>query len=144
MKAMILAAGRGERLKPLTNSTPKALIKVNNQSLIEKHLHALASSGFTEIVINTSYLANQIEEAVGNGEKFGIKVIFSREQKEILGTGGGIFNALPLLGDTDILVINADVYTDYVFTQKMIGYAGYFIEKLKTGCAGLMIYINIA
>jgi len=121
MKAMILAAGRGERLRPLTDSTPKALIKVGTQPLIEKHLYALASSGFTEVIINTSYLAKQIEETVGEGKKFGIKVTFSREQKEALGTGGGIFNALPLLGDTDILVVNADIYTDYAFTQKMIG-----------------------
>ena len=108
MKAMILAAGLGKRLKPLTNDIPKPLLKVGNQSLIERNIRSLLSYGFDEIVINVSYLGNMITEHVL--EIFpNNKIIFS-EESEPLGTGGGIKNALKLLGDEPFMLINADIY----------------------------------
>ena len=108
MKAMILAAGLGKRLKPLTNDIPKPLLKVGNQSLIERNIRSLLSYGFDEIVINVSYLGNMITEHVL--EIFpNNKIIFSKES-EPLGTGGGIKNALKLLGDEPFMLINADIY----------------------------------
>jgi len=110
MKAMILAAGFGKRLKPLTNDTPKPMLKVGNQSLIERNIHSLINSGFDEIVINVSYLGNilikHVLELFPNNN-----IIFSKES-EPLGTGGGIQNALELLGDEPFMLINADVYHD--------------------------------
>ena len=108
MKAMILAAGLGKRLKPLTNDIPKPLLKVGNQSLIERNIRSLLNYGFDEIVINVSYLGNMITEHVL--EIFpNDKIIFSKES-EPLGTGGGIQNALKLLGDDPFMLINADIY----------------------------------
>ena len=108
MKAMILAAGLGKRLKPLTNDIPKPLLKVGNQSLIERNIRSLLNYGFDEIVINVSYLGNMITEHVL--EIFpNNKIIFS-EESEPLGTGGGIKNALKLLGDEPFMLINADIY----------------------------------
>ena len=108
MKAMILAAGIGKRLKPLTNDIPKPLLKVGNQSLIERNIRSLLNYGFDEIVINVSYLGNMITEHVL--EIFpNNKIIFSKES-EPLGTGGGIKNALKLLGDEPFMLINADIY----------------------------------
>ena len=108
MKAMISAAGLGKRLKPLTNDIPKPLLKVGNQSLIERNIRSLLNYGFDEIVINVSYLGNMITEHVL--EIFpNNKIIFSKES-EPLGTGGGIQNALKLLGDKPFMLINADIY----------------------------------
>lgn len=108
MKAMILAAGLGKRLKPLTNDIPKPLLKVGNQSLIERNIRSLLNYGFDEIVINVSYLGNMITEHVL--EIFpNNKIIFS-EESEPLGTGGGIQNALKFLGDKPFMLINADIY----------------------------------
>ena len=108
MKAMILAAGLGKRLNPLTNDIPKPLLKVGNQSLIERNIRSLLNYGFDEIVINVSYLGNMITEHVL--EIFpNNKIIFSKES-EPLGTGGGIKNALKLLGDEPFMLINADIY----------------------------------
>jgi len=108
MKAMILAAGLGKRLKPLTNDIPKPLLKVGNQSLIERNIRSLLNYGFDEIVINVSYLGNMITEHVL--EIFpNNKIIFS-EESEPLGTGGGIKNALKFLGDEPFMLINADIY----------------------------------
>ena len=108
MKAMILAAGLGKRLKPLTNDIPKPLLKVGNQSLIERNIRSLLNYGFDEIVINVSYLSHMITEHVL--EIFpNNKIIFSEESKP-LGTGGGIQNALKLLGDEPFMLINADIY----------------------------------
>jgi len=108
MKAMILAAGLGKRLKPLTNDIPKPLLKVGNQSLIERNIRSLLNYGFDEIVINVSYLGNMITEHVL--ELFpNNKIVFS-EESEPLGTGGGIVNALELLGDKPFMLINADIY----------------------------------
>jgi len=116
MKAMILAAGKGERMRPLTEHTPKPLLKVAGQSLIEYHIKALASAGVTELVINTYWLGEQIPQALGSGDRYGVSIHYSPES-ELLETGGGIFNALPLLGDEPFIVINGDVWMDYPFGQ---------------------------
>ncbi|AZD38526.1 Nucleotidyl transferase [Pseudomonas chlororaphis subsp. aurantiaca] len=114
MKAMILAAGKGERMRPLTLTTPKPLIRAAGVPLIEYHLQALARAGFTEIVINHAWLGQQIEDHLGDGSRFGLSIRYSPEG-EPLETGGGIFRALPLLGDEPFVVVNGDVWTDYDF-----------------------------
>jgi len=114
MKAMILAAGRGERMRPLTDKTPKPLLEVNGQRLIEYHIHALAAAGIKEIVINTAWLGEQIPEYLGDGSRYGVSIQYSNEG-EALETGGGIFNALPLLGDDPFIIVNGDVWSDYEF-----------------------------
>ena len=115
MKAMILAAGKGERMRPLTLTTPKPLIRVGGVPLIEYHLRALARAGFTEIVINHAWLGQQIEDHLGDGSRFGLSIRFSPEG-EPLETGGGIFRAMPLLGDDAFVVVNGDIWTDYDFS----------------------------
>lgn len=112
MIAMILAAGKGERLRPLTETIPKALVEVRGQSLLERHLALLAASGIETVVVNLGWLGGQILERVGSGEKHGLKVVYSQEGDNILETGGGIHRALPMLGSEPFLVINADIYTD--------------------------------
>ncbi|MCT8163138.1 MULTISPECIES: N-acetylmuramate alpha-1-phosphate uridylyltransferase MurU [unclassified Pseudomonas] len=112
MKAMILAAGKGERMRPLTLHTPKPLLPVAGQPLIEYHLRALAAAGFTEVVINHAWLGQQIEDHLGDGSRFGLSIHYSPEG-EPLETGGGIFKALPLLGEAPFLLVNGDVWTDY-------------------------------
>ncbi|HWY24349.1 MAG TPA: nucleotidyltransferase family protein [Nevskia sp.] len=113
MKAMILAAGRGERMRPLTDSLPKPLIPVHGQRLIERHLERLAVAGVREVVINLGWLGERIEEAVGDGSRFGVSIAWSREGWPCLETGGGISNALPQLGAAPFLVLNGDIWTDY-------------------------------
>ncbi|BFT59912.1 N-acetylmuramate alpha-1-phosphate uridylyltransferase MurU [Pseudomonas moorei] len=115
MKAMILAAGKGERMRPLTLTTPKPLIRAGGVPLIEYHLRALASAGFTEIVINHAWLGQQIEDYLGDGSRYGVHIQYSPEG-EPLETGGGIFRALPLLGDEAFVVVNGDIWTDYDFS----------------------------
>lgn len=117
MNAMILAAGLGKRMRPLTDHTPKPLLKVGDKVLIEYHLEKLANAGFSRIVINTSYLAEQIETYLGDGSRYGLSIAFSREEGQPLETGGGIFQALPLLGTDPFVVINGDVWCDYPFEQ---------------------------
>lgn len=114
MKAMILAAGKGERLRPLTLHTPKPLVRAAGVPLIEYHVRALAAAGFRELVINHAWLGAQIEDYLGDGERFGVSIAYSAEG-EPLETGGGIFRALPLLGDEPFLVVNGDIWTDYPF-----------------------------
>lgn len=116
MKAMILAAGKGERMRPLTLTTPKPLIPVSGMPLIEYHIRALAKAGFTELVINHAWLGQQIEDYLGNGQQFGISIQYSAEG-EPLETGGGILKALPLLGEQPFLIVNGDVFCDYPFKQ---------------------------
>ncbi|MCU1726564.1 nucleotidyltransferase family protein [Pseudomonas sp. 7P_10.2_Bac1] len=116
MKAMILAAGKGERLRPLTLHTPKPLVRAGGVPLIEYHLRALAAAGFTEIVINHAWLGQQIEDYVGDGARFGVSIQYSAEG-EPLETGGGIVKALPLLGDKPFVVVNGDIWTDYDFAR---------------------------
>lgn len=110
---MILAAGEGTRLRPLTNEIPKPLIRVGQQSLIERHLQRLANAGFTHIVINVRYKKQLLIDTLGDGINYGIKIIYSEETDAVLDTGGGIKRALPLLGNDVFLAINADVYTDW-------------------------------
>ena len=115
MKAMILAAGRGERMRPLTDFTPKPLIKVGGKSLIVWHLEHLAKAGFTEVVINDAHLGEQIEQALGNGSQWEMHIQYSPE-KIALETAGGIANALPLLGNQPFLVVNGDTFTGIDFS----------------------------
>ena len=114
MKAMILAAGRGERLRPLTLETPKPLLRVGGKPLIQWHLERLAGVGIREVVINTAWLGEQIEQALGDGGGFGLSIRYAREETP-METLGGLRHALPLLegGDPDFLVINGDVWSDF-------------------------------
>ena len=121
MKAMILAAGRGERLRPLTDSTPKPLIMAGRMRLIEYHLFNLANAGFKDVVINVAWLGQKIIDTLGQGEKYNLNIIYSDEDGQALETGGGIYNALPLLGSEPFLVINGDVWTDYPL-EKLRGF----------------------
>ncbi|VVP49646.1 N-acetylmuramate alpha-1-phosphate uridylyltransferase [Pseudomonas fluorescens] len=115
MKAMILAAGKGERMRPLTLTTPKPLVRAGGVPLIEYHLRALAAAGFTEIVINHAWLGQQIEDYLGDGSQYGVSIQYSPEG-EPLETGGGILRALPFLGSEAFLVVNGDIWTDYDFS----------------------------
>lgn len=121
---MLLAAGRGERMRPLTEHTPKALLKAGPLSLIEHHLLRLAGSGFRHVVVNHAYRGAQIEAALGDGGRYGLEIRYSPEDEPGLETGGGIHRALPLLGAAPFLVINADVYTDYPFAALPGRFAG--------------------
>ncbi len=116
MKAMILAAGRGERMRPLTDILPKPLIEVRGKALIVWHLEKLAKNGFNEVVINIAHLGYKIPEFLGDGSKWGIKISYSDEQKSgALESAGGIKKALPLLGDKPFLVLNGDIFCEYEF-----------------------------
>jgi len=116
MKAMILAAGRGERMRPLTDHTPKPLLKVGGKPLIVWHIERLAQAGIREIVINHAHLGAQIEQSLGNGAQWDVSIEYSPEVNA-LETAGGIANALPLLGDAPFCVVNGDVFTDYDFER---------------------------
>lgn len=115
---MILAAGRGERMRPLTDRLPKALLEVGGRALIEWHLVRLAACGIREVVINHAHLGTQIEERLGVGARYGVRIAYSRET-EALETAGGVALALPLLGEAPFLLVNADVYTDFDFARLM-------------------------
>ena len=117
MKAMILAAGRGERMRPLTDHTPKPLLKVADKALIEYHIEGLVRAGFADIIINHAWLGEQFEQALGSGERYGAHLMYSPEGATALETGGGIFKALPLLGSAPFVVVNGDVWSDYPFTR---------------------------
>ena len=112
MKAMILAAGRGERLRPLTDEIPKPLIEVGGRSLLERHLDNVRSAGIETVVINLGWLGDKIVKHVGSGKRYGLEVIYSQEGNNILETGGGIHKALPMLGSEPFLVVNADICTN--------------------------------
>ena len=113
---MLLAAGRGERMRPLTNHMPKPLLHVGGKPLIVWHLERLAQAGLCDLVINHAYLGHQLEIALGTGDQFGVRIQYSPENP-VLETAGGIANALPLLGETPFAVINSDIYCEYDFTQ---------------------------
>lgn len=132
MRAMILAAGRGERMRPLTDTTPKPLLKVGGKCLIEYHIEHLVAAGFTEIVINHAYLGEQIERTLDDGQRYGAQLHYSPEWVA-LETGGGIFNALPLLGNAPFLVVNGDIWCDYPFAQ---------LRRALTGLAYLILVNN--
>lgn len=114
---MILAAGRGERMRPLTDHTPKPLLPVAGHPLIVHQLRALQAAGITDLVINTGHLGEQLAVALGDGERWGLRIVYSPEPPEALETGGGILQALPLLGAGPFLVVNGDVWTDYPFAR---------------------------
>jgi len=134
MKAMILAAGRGERMRPLTDTLPKPLLEVQNKALIVYHIEKLASLGFEEVVVNIAHLGEKIVIALGDGSKWGIKVTYSDEREEgALESAGGIIKALSLLGDETFLVLNGDVFTDYPFNPNF---------KLENSLAHLVLVPN--
>jgi N-acetyl-alpha-D-muramate 1-phosphate uridylyltransferase len=112
MKAMILAAGRGERMRPLTDTTPKPLLPVGGKPLMQYHIEALKAAGVTDIVINLAWLGDLIRDALGDGARFGVTITYSDEGDSALETGGGIFEALPLLGPDPFLVVSGDIWTD--------------------------------
>ena len=115
MKAMLLAAGRGERMRPITDSLPKPLVRVGGRALIAWHLAAFARAGIREVVINLSWLGEQLRAALGDGSDFGVRITWSDEGPVPLETGGGIFRALPILGPEPFLVVNGDIWTDVDF-----------------------------
>ena len=133
MKAMILAAGRGRRLRPLTDHQPKSMIEAGGRPLIEWHLRALADAGFECVVINLAWHGGQIREHIGDGSALGIPVSYSDEGDHALDTGGGIHQALPLLGDAAFAVVNADVFTDYPFQR---------LRQSRPGAAHLVMVPN--
>lgn len=118
MKAMILAAGRGERMRPLTDSVPKPLLVVRGRPLIEHHIAALAQAGITELVINLGWLGERIRAELGDGQRLGVTIAWSEEGYPPLETGGGIRQALPLLGEAPFWLVNGDVFCDYPFTLR--------------------------
>ena len=118
-KAMILAAGRGNRMRPLTDDTPKPLLQAGGKPLIHYHLEALAKGGVRELVINHAHLGGMLETALGNGLRWGLSIRYSPEPAGALETGGGIFHALPMLGAGPFMVINGDIWTDYDFSRAL-------------------------
>lgn len=134
MKAMILAAGKGERMRPLTLHTPKPLVRAGGVPLIEYHLNALRQAGFHDLVINHAWLGQQIEDYLGDGQRWGLNIRYSPEG-EPLETGGGIFRALPQLGDEPFVVVNGDIWTDYNFAE---------LRKPLKGLAHLVMIDNPA
>ena len=117
MKAMIFAAGRGARLEHLTDNTAKPLIKAGGEMLIGHNIKALAKAGFTDIVINVAYRSEDIINALGDGSRFGVNIQYSIEGDQALETGGGIYKALPLLGDEPFVAMGCDVYTEFDFSR---------------------------
>ncbi|HEY9200060.1 MAG TPA: nucleotidyltransferase family protein [Gammaproteobacteria bacterium] len=114
---MILAAGRGERMRPLTDELPKPLLKAGPHRLIEYHLYQLADAGFHEVVINVAWLGQKIIDTIGDGGRYGLQIHYSNEGEQALETAGGIVKALPLLGEQAFLVINGDIWTDYPYAK---------------------------
>jgi MurNAc alpha-1-phosphate uridylyltransferase len=133
MKAMILAAGRGERMRPLTDHTPKPLLLVAGKPIIVHTINQLVTAGFTDIVINHAHLGEQIEAALGNGHTLGASIRYSPEGEQALETAGGIINALPLLGDEAFLVVNGDIATDFDFAS---------LKNVRVDLAHLVLVAN--
>ncbi len=115
-RALIFAAGRGERMRPLTDVTPKPLLEVGGKQLIVRHLEKLAAAGVREAVINTSHLAEQFPAALGDGSRWNLRIRYSHEGPEPLETGGGMLRALPLLGNAPFIAVNGDICTDFDFS----------------------------
>ena len=133
MRAMILAAGLGTRMRPLTDHTPKPLLKAGGRMLIEYHIEALVQAGVRELVINHARLGGSIEQALGKGARYGASIHYSAEGEQPLETGGGIYRALPLLGEAPFIVVNADVWTDYPYAR---------LPDTLTGLAHLVLVDN--
>jgi MurNAc alpha-1-phosphate uridylyltransferase len=119
--AMILAAGRGERMRPLTDTIPKPLLDVRGETLIERHVRACANAGIRRIVINLWWLGAQIRDRLGDGSRYGVEIIYSEEAPAPLETAGGLVRALPLLGAGPFIVVNGDIYTDYPLARLQLG-----------------------
>lgn len=134
MKAMILAAGRGERMRPLTDNCPKPLLKIAGQPLIVHHLQRLREAGVQQVVINHAYLGRQIEATLGDGQQYGVQIEYSPEPEGALETGGGIFQALPLLGAEPFILINGDVFTDYPLSN--------LPQTLPANCLAHLVLVN--
>lgn len=132
MKTMILAAGRGERMRPLTDTCPKPLLEVGGKPLIVHLIESLAVAGFRDLVINHAHLGEQIERALGDGTRFEVRIVYSPESEGALETGGAIRHALALLGDP-FLVVNGDIWTDYSFDR---------VPRSITGLAHLVLVDN--
>src|SRR5450755_2486962 len=115
--AMILAAGRGERMRPLSDTLPKALLRIHGRPLIERHVERLAQAGIERIVINLAWLGSMIRDYLGDGSRYGVTLTYSDEGPRALETAGGIFRALPYLIPGPFLVVNGDVFTDFPFAQ---------------------------
>ena len=124
MRAMILAAGRGERMRPLTDKLPKPLLPVAGKPLLQYHVEALARAGITELVINHARFGGRIEAFLADGAAFGVNIRYSAEGDSPLGTGGGIKQALPLLGDDPFLVVNGDIWADFPFDALPVSLPG--------------------
>ena len=131
--ALIFAAGRGERMRPLTDTTPKPLLPVGGKPLIVWHLEKLAAAGVNYVVINTSHLAEQFPAALGDGSRWGLRIRYAYEGGEPLETGGGMLNALPLLGDAPFIAISGDIWTDADFAT---------LPLEPTGLAHLLLVDN--
>ncbi len=117
MKAMVLAAGRGERMRPLTDHTPKPLLPVGEGPLVAHHLAALAAAGYREVVMNCAWLGEQLRATLGDGREWGVSITYSPEPWPALDTGGGIFQALPLLGPAPFLLVNGDIWCDLALAR---------------------------
>lgn len=135
MKAMILAAGRGERMRPLTDHTPKPLLPVAGKPIIEHTINQLILAGFNDIIINHAHLGQQIEDHLGNGQRYGASIHYSPEGSQGLETAGGIINALHFLGDEVFLVVNGDIATDFPFAE---------LKSLSVDLAHLVLVENPA
>ncbi|MBN8280904.1 MAG: nucleotidyltransferase family protein, partial [Gammaproteobacteria bacterium] len=120
MRALILAAGRGERMRPLTNDQPKPLLPAGGQPLIDYHVQALARAGIRELVVNLSWQGAKLRAHLGDGQRYGVRFAFSEEGPEPLETGGGILHALPLLGADPFWVVNGDIACDYRFATRAL------------------------
>ncbi len=133
-KAMILASGRGERMMPITQDIPKPMLKIGDVTLIEDKILRLAESGITEIIINVAYLGNQIIDHVGDGSKYGIKIIVSNEGEIPIGTGNGVRKVLDHFNEQPFLIVNADIWTNYLFID--------LEKKLSTNALAHIVLIN--
>lgn len=133
LKVMILAAGRGERMRPLSDTTPKPLLEVDGKPLIAHLIERLVRAGLRDLIINHSYLGEQIEQSLGTGGRYGARIIYSHEEGGGLETGGGIFKAMPLIESDPFAVINGDIWTDYPFER---------LPRSLTGLAHLVLVDN--
>lgn len=130
---MILAAGRGQRLRPLTDTVPKPLVEVGGELLIVRHLRRLAAAGVREVVVNLGWLGKQVRTTLGDGADYGVSILYSEEGWPALETGGALLHALPLLGNAPFVLLNADVWTDYPFAE--------LVERARTLASADMAHL---
>ena len=142
MKAMILAAGRGQRMRPLTDAKPKPLLEAGGKPLIQHHIERLAAAGVRDLVINLAWLGAMIPETLGDGSRFGVRIAYSDEGDTALETGGGIFKALPLLGPAPFILVNGDVWTDYPLERLLKRLRGNELGQAGGDLAHLVLVAN--